>query len=74
MMYKGLVQGYTYDESIMQPLYIPGMEAPPPIPPKKRKKQKSSKQALTNLSDPSSSALNQSSASQKLDQSRLVDW
>ncbi len=45
MMYKGLlVQGYIYDESIMEPLYIPGMEAPPPIPPKKRKKNKSSAQ------------------------------
>ena len=37
MMYKGLLAGYTYDESLTQSLVIPGMEAPPPIPPKKRK-------------------------------------
>ena len=39
MMYKGLVAGYTFDDSVMQPLYIPGMEAPPPIPPKKRRRR-----------------------------------
>jgi hypothetical protein len=37
MMYKGLLAGYTYDESLTQSLVIPGMEAPPPIPPKKRR-------------------------------------
>ena len=39
MMYKGLLAGYTYDESLTQSLVIPGMEAPPPIPPKKRKRK-----------------------------------
>lgn len=39
MMYKGLLAGYTYDESLTQSLVIPGMEAPPPIPPKKRKRR-----------------------------------
>ena len=38
MMYKGLLDGYRYDESMTQSLFIPGMEAPPPIPPKKRKR------------------------------------
>lgn len=40
MIYKGLLEGYNFDESLMQPLYIPGMEAPPPLPPKKRKRQR----------------------------------
>lgn len=40
MIYKGLVQGYTFDESYVQPLYIPGMDAPPPLPPKKRRQKR----------------------------------
>ncbi len=40
LQYKNLIQGYTYDESVMAPLYIPGMDAPPPLPPKKRKRRK----------------------------------
>ena len=39
MVYKGLLAGYTYNESMTQNLIIPGMEAPPPIPPKKRKRR-----------------------------------
>ena len=39
MVYKGLLAGYTYDESMTQNLVIPGMEAPPPIPPRKRKRR-----------------------------------
>ncbi|XP_064395436.1 rap guanine nucleotide exchange factor 1-like [Halichondria panicea] len=55
LQYKNLIQGYTYDESIMQmqPLYIPGMDAPPPLPPKKRKRRKQAQVAggLPALSD-----------------------
>lgn len=40
MIYKGMVEGYTFDESYVQPLLIPGMDAPPPIPPKKRRQRK----------------------------------
>lgn len=62
MIYKGLVEGYTFDESYVQPLYIPGMDAPPPIPPKKRRpknKQPPTGRSLSGQSD--------STASQKQD-------
>ena len=53
MMYKGLVQGYEFDESSVQPLIIPGMEAPPPIPPKKRRRKRvAATDKAANPSDP----------------------
>lgn len=54
MIYKGLVEGYTFDESYMQPLYIPGMEAPPPLPPKKRRQKKASTASSTGTDSSSS--------------------
>ena len=41
MMYKELIQDYHFDDSLNEPLYIPGMEElPPPLPPKKRPRKK----------------------------------
>jgi hypothetical protein len=41
MMYKELVQGYQFDDTIMQPLYIPMAETgPPALPPKKKNRRK----------------------------------
>ncbi len=40
MRYKELLKDYHFDESMMQPLYIPGMAEPPPLPPKRRPKRK----------------------------------
>ena len=48
------MDGYTYDESITQPLYIPGMEAPPPIPPKKRRKKPAEDLSSSSVSESSS--------------------
>ncbi len=54
MIYKGLVKGYEFDESYVQPLIIPGMEAPPPLPPKKRRQRKTTPvDPSLNPSDPS---------------------
>ncbi len=50
--------GYTYDENqFMERMYIPDMEAPPPIPPKKRqrKKQADAKVPLSSARSPPSS-------------------
>ena len=41
MLYKEIVKGYHFDDTIMQPLYIPMAETgPPALPPKKRKSRR----------------------------------
>lgn len=41
MMYSLIVKGYTFDDTLTQPLYISNEEPPPPpIPPKKRRRKR----------------------------------
>ncbi|CAI8009601.1 Rap guanine nucleotide exchange factor 1 [Geodia barretti] len=41
MLYKEIVKGYHFDDTLMQPLYIPMAECgPPALPPKKRKSRR----------------------------------
>ena len=50
MMYKELIQGYQFDDTLMQPLYISMAETgPPALPPKKRNKRKQVSYVFTQI-------------------------
>lgn len=70
IIYKGLLEGYNFDESLMQPLYIPGMEAPPPLPPKKRKHRRHGVAASQAVPSPSSRPMGQDTLSRRVEEAK----